>query len=93
MADIDQQGRKPEDIPPVAENPNPVKTVNVEKNLLPESEQKVKTASDLIELVPSKPGNEMVVLVQLLSSLNRNIAFLATTVSKYVTQQEQKKNG
>jgi len=91
MADIDLQGRK--EIPEVVENPNPVKTVNVEKKALPESEQKVKTASDLIELIPTKEGNEMVVLIQLLSSLNRNIAFLATTVSKFVTQQEQKKNG
>lgn len=92
MADIDQQGRKPEDIPPVTENPNPVKTVNVEKKPLPEGERNVKQASDLIEMIPSKPGNEMIVLIQLLSSLNRNLAFLATTIHKHLNL-DVKKNG
>jgi len=95
MADIDLQGRKAEDIPAVTDNPNPEKTVNVEKKPLPKEEQKLKGTPSEIELCPSShvQGNEMVVLIQVLSSMNRNLAFLARTFHEFVHKDDVKKNG
>lgn len=95
MADIDLQGRNAEDIPVVTENPNPEKTVNVEKTPLPKEEQKLKQTPSGVELRPTMhvQGNEMVVLVQVLSSINRNLAFIARTIHEFVHKDEVAKNG
>jgi hypothetical protein len=95
MADIDLQGRKPEDIPAVTENPNPEKTVNVEKTPVPEAGRKLKETPSGVELRPTMhvQGNELIVLVQVLSSINRNLAFLARTVHEFAHKDDVKKNG
>lgn len=91
MADIDLQGRKPEDVPEPKEDTNAKVTEVIEKKPLPESEQKIQQPSGMVQLVPSRNGNEMVVLIQILSSINRNLAFLAKTIAEHLNP--EKKNG
>lgn len=95
MADIDLQGRKPEDVPEPKEDTNAKITETVEKTPLPPEQQKVKTSSPLVELRPSMHvhGNEMVVLIQILSSINRNLAMLSKTIFEHLNPEKKESNG
>ena len=44
------------------------------------------------ELLQTVPGNEMTVLVQMLSSINQNIAFLARTIHDYLHPDDKGKD-
>jgi hypothetical protein len=87
MADIDLQGRKPEDVPEVSENQNPEKKVSVTKTPV---EPELKEASGLVQLVPTRGGNELTVAIQMLASINKNLAFLASTIYKHLNPDGKK---
>lgn len=94
MADIDLQGRPADEVPEPKEDTAAKVTEQVDKKPLPAEEQKLKQTSPMIELRPSVnvQGNELIVLVQVLSSINRNLAFMARTIHEFVNR-EEKKNG
>lgn len=86
MSDIDLQGRKPEDIPEPKEDKDAKITETITKQAVPEDQQKLRQSSPMVELRPTAhvEGNEMVVLIQVLSSMNRNLAFLSRTIFEYL---------
>jgi len=48
-------------------------------------------ADGLLELIPSRTGNELIVIAKMLESMNKNIAFLANTIYNHLNP--EKKNG
>ena len=94
MADIDLQGRRPEDIPEPREDKDAKVTNVIERTPLPESEQRLTQSSPMVELRPTAHvhGNEMVVLIQILSSINRNLAFLSRTIFEHLNP-DKKESG
>jgi len=85
MADLDIHGQAPSQGPEVTE---PKKTVVVEKKVVDGPPQQAK---NMFELIPARTGNELVVLVKMLESINKNLAFLADTIHAHLNP--EKKNG
>lgn len=76
MADLDLEGNAPK------------KEVVVDKKPVEGPPQEV---SNRIELIPARNGNELVILVKMLESINKNLAFLANTIHNHLNP--EKKNG
>jgi ABC-type uncharacterized transport system substrate-binding protein len=83
MADLKEDGTplevKGEAVPPTETS------VSKEEKEIPATEAKAG-----IELRPSyvQSGNELVVIVKMLESLNKNLAFLATTIHKHLNPEK-----
>jgi|WetSurMetagenome_2_1015567.scaffolds.fasta_scaffold293737_2 hypothetical protein len=75
MADLDLEG-------------NPKKETHVEKKVIETPPQEVKNQ---LEIVPGRAGNELVIICKMLESINKNIAFIGTTIYNHLNP--EKKNG
>jgi len=75
MADLDLEG-------------NPKKETRVDKKVIDTPAQEIKNQ---LELIPARNGNELVIIAKMLESINKNLAFLATTVHNHLNP--EKKNG
>jgi len=85
MADLNIHGQAPSQGPDATE---PKKTVVVDKKVVDGPPQEAK---NMMELIPARNGNEMVILVKMLESINKNLAFLANTIHAHLNP--EKKNG
>jgi len=75
MADLDLEGR-------------PKKETRVEAKPV---ETPAQEAKNMLEVIPSRTGNELIVIAKMLESMNKNIAFLANTIYSHLNP--EKKNG
>ena len=75
MADLDLEGR-------------PKKETRVDAKPVVTAPQEAK---NMLEVIPSRTGNELIVIAKMLESMNKNLAFLATTVYNHLNP--EKKNG
>lgn len=89
MSDIPVEGRSPEEVmtPQPSEG---IHTHHQDKKSLGAQER-----SDMMKVIPTQhvQGNEMLALLKMLEGLNKNVAFLASTVHRYCFPDEAKKNG
>ena len=78
MADIDNQGRDPKSIPAPKEDKNAIHTKATKEK---PTEPELKDVKNMFKLDPTQhvQGNELIVLVQVLTMINKNIAFFAST--------------
>ena len=79
MADLNIEGNAPTN--PTKEDKD-AKRTHVTKEKVAEPE--LKDTKGQIQIIPSTTGNEMTVLIQMLASLNKNVAFLASTIYKHL---------
>jgi hypothetical protein len=54
--------------------------------------EELKKTGGQVQIIPSAQGNELVVLVQVLASINQNLSFLASTIYNHFNP-AGKKNG
>ena len=89
MSDIKTDGEQISDLTPT-EHPAEKSHLREEITPLPPVNQELKNA---IELKPSyvQQGNEMVVMVKMLESINKNIAFLAQTIFQHLNPDQKPK--
>ena len=69
---------------PLAGREGPKKTV--QQSETPASPE-LRSPTSGFELFPSRQGNELVAVVKMLESINRNLAFLAKTVYEHLNPQ------
>lgn len=89
MADIPQEGRKPEEVKAATPDTNHEQKVKVtSRPLTPEELKKIQEQQQKkgfqLQIVPSKQGNELEVICRLLSALNGNVAALAVAVQQFL---------
>jgi len=76
MADLNKEGTAPAN--PVKENDSKEgKTKSVKEKKV---QEELKDTSDMFKLIPSQSGNEMVAIIKILATMNKNLSFLANTI-------------
>ena len=75
MADLDLEG-------------NPKKETRVDAKAMDTPPTEIKNQ---LEVTPTRSGNELIIICKMLESVNKNLAFLATTIYNHLNP--EKKNG
>jgi len=83
MSDLDNEGRAPKDIPASEEDKEAIHTTKTTKKPI---ESELKDLKGTVQLIPTQhtQGNELTVLIQILATMNKNLAFLASAIHNHL---------